>query len=208
MYLYTSSGTTASTPTWEGTLTMPQYIAQKFVASTPKQEVIGQLAMSNFQNILHSEIDPLLEKHDLVGLKPDQWYSHQNVLNLYRDIESGKTNVTDNLVAIGTKGVDNVVLPPEMQSLDAILSAQTIMYQLNLRPIAEGEGLFPVKISDNHYQIRMNAPYPVDLMYGFYWALINRFRPQGASFKVQVVDNPHPDTEPGTIYDITWTQAN
>ena len=189
--------------TGKGMLMAP-YVAEKFIVSTPGQEIIGQIAMSNFQSVMSSEIQPLLEKHGLVDVRPDQWILHQKVMDLYRDIESGKTNIADNLVAIGKKGADNIVLPPEVNTLDILLGALNLTYQMNVRPVAEGEGYIPKRMGDGHYHVITNSPYPQDLMYGFLWGLVNRLRPQNAAFTVRIVENPHPDTEPGIVFDIEW----
>ena len=65
------------------------YIAQQFIASSPDQELIGQMALGNTQNIRHDEIEPLLKKYRLQNIDPNHWYPHQMILDMYREIASG-----------------------------------------------------------------------------------------------------------------------
>jgi hypothetical protein len=127
------------------------------------------------------------------------------VLDLYRDIESGDTNVIDSLSAIGIKGAETVVLPPGERTLDDLLAGLPLMYQLNIRPVVAGEGYFPKKIGEGHYQVILTSPYPAELIYGFFWGFVKRFRPQHAEFSVHILENPLPETEPGTLFDIRWS---
>ena len=187
---------------------MGLYIAQQFIASSPDQEVIGQIALGNTQNIRRDEIEPLLKKYGLQNIDPKHWYSHQKILDMYREIASGQTNVSENLVAIGMAGAKITPLPPEANTLVAVIEFHTQFYQYIIRPVVEGEGVFVKRIDEQHYQIRLNSPYPNDLLYGYFWGLTNRFIPPSTVFSVHWTDNLNHATEPGVIIDVKWGPAN
>src|SRR5690348_13267829 len=118
-----------------------KYVAQVYVASRPDEEVLGQMTLPNIQNINRDEIEPLIKKHGLEDLRPDRLYRLQTILDFYRDIAEGKSNVTENLVAIGMKGAEVGPLPPEINSLDAWLNMLPFFVPTVQRNIAEGEGI-------------------------------------------------------------------
>lgn len=183
------------------------YVAQKLVASRPDSLTLGQLALGNIQNIVRDEIEPLLKKYGLEDIQPDQWYPVQNILDLYREISEGNTNVTQNLVAIGKKGAEVGPLPPEINSLDAWLDILPFYYPQVIRNMVDGEGFKVHRIGEHHVHIIDNTPYPEDLMYGYFWGLVARLKPRQNIFVVCVVDNPHPTEEPGTVFEVKWSAS-
>jgi len=59
---------------------------QKFEAS-PDGEVLGVAMLALPTCIKASEILPLLERHGFANVDPNKWYTQQNIINLYKDIE-------------------------------------------------------------------------------------------------------------------------
>lgn len=65
---------------------MARYVATPFVAGKPNTEVIGQVVISFSENLESDVIAPILPKHGLDNIQPDQWYSHQAWMNLLKDL--------------------------------------------------------------------------------------------------------------------------
>lgn len=155
----------------------------------PETELMGRTALSLIENIQHQNIEPILIKHNLNSINPDAWYKMQDVLNVLSEISEG-ANSMSNFVSIGIAAAELSVLPPEMEkmSVGEILAAYGKIYKLRHRGGDAGE-VIPEKISDKHYKITTNTPYPDDVFYGVMYGYVRRFRPAGAHFVVSYDEN-------------------
>ena len=149
------------------------------------------------------EIMPLLKKHGFADINAEQWYPQQSIVNLYRDIEEGRSNVSESLVAIGIKSVETMQFPPEVNTMQAVIAAMSASYSLVHRNMRPDEGTWGRFLSDGHAQAIINTPYPTDVFYGYYWGLMKKYKPAGANFRVAEVEN-NDHEYPGTVYDIRW----
>ena len=184
---------------------MKKYVAQPFIAGSPKAEVIGQAVLAFAENLESDLVKPLLPKHGLDKVEPDGWYSHQawmDVLKEMNDTLGGQAQFA--FVAFGRKVVEKAAMPPEIQSIPDILNALHAIHHMNLRNIPEDEGYHIEKLDEKHYQVYENTPNPTDAIYGFIWGLVARFRQENEQFTVKIVDNPNPSKQPGVVYDVTW----
>jgi hypothetical protein len=176
---------------------------RKFVTSTPKSEVLGQLFLIFFNNLADAEIKPLLKKHNLERIEPERWYPQQVMFDVFREIHDKTSNVTDNLVAVGMKAVEAAAAPPGICSVESALGMLQVIHDLNVRNGVEGEG-FPVKIlGKGHAHVTNNTPYPDDAFYGYLWGLVRRFVLPGRSFTVRSLAADGND-EASTVFDVTW----
>jgi len=182
---------------------MAPYKAVPFVAGAPNAEVIGQTVMAFAENFQADEIAPLLPKHGFATIDPDKWYLHQQWMDVLKEL-STLPNATSNFVAFGRSVVEKAILPPEMDSIPKALNALHAIHHLNLRNVPEEEGYRIKVLGDTHYLVYHNTPNPDDGIYGFIWGMCARFKKPDEIFSVHVVENPNPDEEPGTIFDVTW----
>jgi hypothetical protein len=174
---------------------------EKFVAS-PETEVLGASLLALPVCLKADEILPVLAKHGFANIDPDKWYPQQNILQLYRDIVEGRTNVSENMVSIGIKSVDTMPFPQEVNTIEAALQMVISSYTPVHRNIQPGEGGVLMKISDNHYQILLNVPYPDDIFYGYYWGILKKYTPHEMRFRL-AMEEPK-GGEPGVLFDIRW----
>lgn len=172
----------------------------------PNVEIIGAAMLSIMDNLNVSEIYPFLEKHGLVEIDPSQWYATHLWLNVMNDLAE-HTNLMTNLVAIGLRIAENVVLPPELANatLPQMLEVWDNVYQMQHRGGDIGQ-VKTEKINDTTYKTTHVHLYPDDLTYGVGYGWAKRFLPTGTSFKVWY-DESIPRMDEGgeeTIIHISW----
>ena len=139
----------------------------------------------------------------LTDIRPDEWYPHQRILNLLRDLQDPQYRVAGSLVSLGIKIMEMTNLPPRVDSIPAVLNLLGIMYGLHHRNIRE-VGWSTRKIGPGHIRVLHDSPYPEDLAYGVVWGAVNRFRPCECSFMVAQDENCEADRP--QIFDVTWAE--
>ncbi len=184
---------------------MARYTASRFVAGSPDALVIGQTMMAFIENVDANLIAPIMARHNLSEMKPDQWYSHQTWMDILRELSDSLGGQASSVfVAIGRDVVHKAVMPPEMNSIPVVLNALHAIHHLNLRNIPEDEGYVVKQLDAKHYQVYANTPNPDHAIYGFIWGLCARFKQPNESFTVRIMTNPHPEDIPGTLFDVVW----
>jgi hypothetical protein len=175
---------------------------KKLVAVSPQSEISGHLVLSFTQNLHRDEIKPILRKYNLEPVDPEGWYPQQRLLDVFRDIQDGHTNVSQNLVAIGMKGAETAVYPPEIDSIKTALLSLPAIHELNHRNIPNVGLEYPVQVlGDTHIQVTNRSPYPNDTLYGFIWQIIKHFKTPEGRFTMRVLDRQAEDA----TFDIRWT---
>lgn len=182
---------------------MAKYVAKPFVAGSPQAEVIGQTVIAFLENLQADEIAPILPKYGLDNIDPDKWYPHQAWFDVLREVNE-MPNASANLVAFGKKVVQTAVLPPEIDSIPKVLNLLHTIHHLNLRNVPEEEGYVVKEIGEKHYHVYQNTPNPDDGIYGFIWGLAARYKAPDEVFVVRMIDNPHPDEIPGSLFEVRW----
>ena len=176
---------------------------KKLVVSSPRAETSGRLVLAFTQSLHHDEIKPILRKYQLEPVDPDAWYPQQRLLDVFREIQEGHTNVSQNLVAIGMKGAETAAYPPEIDSIKTALLALPLIHELNHRNIPNVGLEYEVQIlGDRHIQVTNHSPYPNDTLYGFIWEIVKRFKPAESQFTIYIVDRKAEDA----TFDIQWTE--
>ncbi len=176
---------------------------KRLVSSLPETEVFGGAFISLITNIKSNEIVPFLLKY---GINPDDvrfenWYSLQTLLDIYHDIQGSQFNVTENLVSIGMRIMEQAPFPENMQSLDEALMSLGPTYRLGHRDHTE-QGWISERVTAHHFLITADNPYPDELCYGLLWGLVRRFAPKGTHFKVEQI---LPTTPNDPIrFNVTW----
>jgi hypothetical protein len=178
---------------------------RKFVTSTSQSEVLGQLFLIFFTNLVEAEVKPLLKKHNLEQIDPEKWYPQQVMFDIFREIYDNTSNFTDNLVAVGMKAVEAAAAPPGISSVESALGVLQVIHDLNVRNGVEGEG-FPVKmLGKGHAHVTNNTPYPDDAFYGYLWGLVRRFVIPGRSFSVRPLASSNGNnSDESTVFEVRW----
>lgn len=187
---------------------MSPYVAQPFVAGTPKAEVIGQTMIAFSENLEASMIEPILARHGLQRIDENKWYPHQLWMDILKEMGdlpgSGSA-----FVAFGRQVVENAVMPPSIQSIPDALNALHAIHHANLRNIPQEEGYSIEVKGERHYIVYHNTPNPEDAIYGFLWGMAARFKGPDEMFIVRAIPNPAPH-KARSAYEIKWgkTQAD
>lgn len=146
----------------------------------PNVEVIGQVQLAFIDNLQRDEVLPILEKHQLTDIDPNQWYSAQGWLNVLNELDSV------DYVAIGLQTAQHVVLPPGAENLTylEIMTKWDEIYQLQHRGGDIG-GLKVEEVTPTHYRAEWNIIYPDDMAYGVAFGFARRFLPTGTAFTLK-----------------------
>ena len=154
----------------------------------PDIEVVGVGVLSMIENLRSEYVRPLMEKHGLTNVNPENWYPAQKYLDVLNDIYKNP-NASTNFIAVGMKIAENVVLPPDMQNptLPQILAMWDPVYKLQHRGDNIG-GIEVQQLSETSYRTIHRNIYPDDLAYGVAYGWCKRFLPRGRSFNVRYED--------------------
>lgn len=151
----------------------------------PNAMAIGQTMLAYLDNLAGENIKPILEKHNLTTIKPDEWYPLQPFLDVLNDL-SNQSDMSSNYVAIGMATVENMIIPPEVESLTLaqVLEGWDDLYQIQHRGGDVGKVIVE-KVTDTHYQTHLQHVYPDDMTYGVAYGLARRWLPKGTPFTVK-----------------------
>ncbi len=174
---------------------------RKLIASTPQAELKGAILKSFLECFKYDEISAILQKYHLESLDPERWYPQQLMLDIYRDIEERKVNVSENFVSVGMKIIEFAAFPPEVNSVESALPGLRIAYNMDHRNQTESGWIVDLAEPGKAFMTADN-PYPDDQHYGLLWALVRRFKPPKAEFAVTRI--PHDDPDANTIFEIKW----
>lgn len=175
----------------------------QYVAFDESVEVNGQTILATLAGVGEA-VRPILDKHGLGSLQPDQWYPQQAWLDVLRDIHEGNFL---NLVGIGMKIPENAKFPPDIDSVESALRLLDTAYHMNHRNGEIGHYRYQ-PVGDHAIDVICDNPYPSDFDYGIIYGLVKRFRPTGSDFKV--VREGAPCRKKGDercIYHVTWGKA-
>jgi hypothetical protein len=183
---------------------MVKYVAQKFVAPSPEAEVMGSTFTVYLNNLRSEDTAPLLAKHGLSTIEPNQWYSMQSMLDIQDDIYRSNSNVSEKMVATGMQFAHDWPFPPETKTVADVLSTLGRVTSQVVRNVPDGYGFTLKLVSEKHIWLFNNTPHNPDGVYGVLWGLVNRFKPKDDMFVVRIIENPEPENHPGTCFDIKW----
>lgn len=169
---------------------------KQFDMGNPDIESIGGTILSVVNGIKTSFsqkiIQEILKNNGLENIEADKWYPTQKWLNSFRTIyeEIGANTVFLTGMAIP----DNALLPPEINTIEAALSAINIAYHMNHR--LNGEPLFDPSsekmkdmignykcniIGDRKVQMICDNPYSCDFDKGLIEGFAKKFKSSGSS---------------------------
>jgi hypothetical protein len=172
----------------------------------PGMEISGNLAISLLVNLQAEDFEPFLRKYGFADVQPDQWYSYQDFLNIFRDVSEQPGAMFD-FVAVGMAAVDRYDLPPHVARMGLEEFFLTVMPTMINRQYRNGSPsqLSVEKVGEKHLLIKTTSAYPDDTAYGFMYGLARRFA-NGTPFTLEY-DRGHTRRDQGgetTLLHLTW----
>ena len=169
-------------------------------------EVIGQALMDFEQAVGGENFRPLLDKHGLKNIQPDEWYPGDRWVAVLNEISDMGNSMFD-FVSIGINQISTLVMPPELEDLsllEKIHMAEEI-YKMNYRGTDVGSVTVEA-IGDTHAKIMIRSFEPSDLWYGAAYGFMKRFASEGTDFKVYYDADVlrHEQGGENTIIHIEW----
>lgn len=167
------------------------------------QNVVGFIMCTHFESIR-----PFLAAHDLLDVRPDQWYPLHRFLAVLSDISEAKGGgEMMDFVSIGMKMAELAPYPPEYarMSFAEITMDSDRRYQMRHRGGDPGKH-WPGIIDDTHVFLKYHVPYPDDLTYGVVYGQARKFLPPGTDITVYYdPDTPrHDEGGEATTVHVRW----
>lgn len=171
---------------------------KKYQASTPNAEIIGAALKPYYSAITHNDFKHILEQYDLNEIDPEQWYPQQLTLDVQKRIFQGEGG-SQNLVAIGMKIIDDAIFPP-MNSLEEAVNAFASSYPMNFRNQSADDLIHAEFVDDQTIRVVNGSPHSDDMIYGYIYGLVRRFREENKSFSVEYEDISKRDSDEDTVF--------
>lgn len=183
---------------------------EKYVVA-PNSLTFGAGLLGFRHNVNWDQMEPYmiqtLNKYgydSLDEIDPNQWYPQQLSVDFFKSLAEGK-NLMFDLIALGINVIDTTPFPPEVDSIHKAVYGISAVYQQVLRNCFPDEGYHIEEISERHLRVTDNTPWPHDLIYGYFYAIARRFKPNGSDSKVtRTYLNPNDPDSDGAVYDIEW----
>ncbi len=175
---------------------MTEYKAVRFVASSPDSKVLGASLLAFTENLRAETIKPIVTSYHLDTIGPEDWIDEQLSLDLLRAIEQNFS--FEELVAVGIKYAELIPLPPEIDSLEKLISIGDTLYHSTLLN-APPNVVTIEKIGPRHYRLIYNIPSPPFSTYGIVFGLINRVKHPGQFPQVTILDFGTP-----YVFEVKW----
>lgn len=155
----------------------------------PDVELNGNSAKALLRSILSSEYMDVLERHGLIEIDEEQWYSLQDLLDVLGDI-NGNNNAMMEMVSIGMAAAENSIIPPEIAKMSVPEFLQTYARIYPTRHRNGDPGSMRVDVLDEkHLKIYDYTPYPDDLFYGMMYGFVRRFNHSHETFTLHYDEN-------------------
>ena len=182
-------------------------IGGRFKTFGPDAQVWGRAMLGFITAINYRDFETILKHHKLTRIDPEAWYDQQIWLDVFNDI-ARLPSASSYFIKIGLKLIDNIVIPPEAQTLpfaDLMRQAGEI-YKMNNR----GKDIGSIEtevINDKHLAMHDRTPYPDDFVYGAFYMMALRFLPKHTPFVVKFDERGLRRDKGGavTIVHIRWS---
>lgn len=180
---------------------------QKYTAKS-ETEIVGQAILAVFESIQYNEFKPVVDKvlaqYGVKTISPDTWYPLQMLLDIYTAMTNMGNTIT-NFVSIGMQVINTSPFPPEVDSIFKAIEMLNFVYDINVRNFDEQDKYEINILSNQHIRVVDHSPFPHDLVYGYFYAIAQRFRPSGTHPNVvRTYLNETHRNDDGAVYDITW----
>lgn len=175
---------------------------KKYTASTPNAEVIGTALLAYDNSIEYEEFKSILAEYQLLEIDPARWYPQQLTLDIQRTIKA-QPGSSLTLVSIGMQIINTAVFPT-MNSLEDAVNAFASSYPMNFRHQSPDDMIRAALCGPGHIQVTNGSPHADEMIYGYVYALVNRFKPEGSIPVVQFADLNAVDGDGDTIIDVMY----
>lgn len=164
----------------------------KYTSFDPEAKAIGRAMLGLYEVVDKDIMDPLLSKHGLSNIQPDQWYLLQTWLDVLTDIsmKADKINRMLTFVDIGRKVAKNVYISEDMEQAVKELGFIEFLARYGAATYYRDHqgyvGQYTVnKINAQHLAVTLISPYPPDFWYGILYGFASR---HCTSFHIQYQD--------------------
>lgn len=175
---------------------------KKYVASSPKAEVLGTALLAYELSQERAVFESILHDHGLHEIDPEAWYPQQWTLDIQRTIKE-TTGGMQALVSIGMKIIESAQFPP-MNSLEEAIDAFAASYPMNFRNVSADDHIRAEMLGPGHVRVINASPHSDHMIYGYIYALLTRFAPAGSAPTVEFADLDKVDSDEDTVFNITW----
>jgi len=155
-----------------------------FQSRRPDIQTIGQtlLAVVDGMGVFKATALKWLKEVGIEDPKPDQWYSLQAWLDVFKRIYDKLGEAT--LKHIGSKWPANVIFPPEIKSVEHVLEILDNIYSMNQKGGADPGRYIWEKTGDRKGILTTNHPFPCALDHGVIEGFVNKFKKPGDTTSV------------------------
>lgn len=168
-------------------------------------KLIGILAKAFINNVrVDDTYNEVLHEYGLMSIKDDDWVSVLTLNEVLTKLVEKRQSFesTYDMVAVGLRAAQNADLPQDMTLIDFLTTQNPVIQE-----IYQGAGKGSVKmqtLSDTHYILEVDLPWPDDLMYGNYYGYIKRLLPAGTSFTLRKTQASNIEAGIPMIFEIEW----
>ncbi len=170
--------------------------AVRYQASSPNSKVLGVTLLAFTENLRAEAIKPIVASYHLETIRPDDWIDQQLSLDILREIEQKFS--FEELVAVGIKYAEFIPLPPEIDSLEKLISIGDTLYYTTIEN-APPNAVTIQPIGPQHYRLIYNIPSPPFSTYGIVFGLINRVKHPDQFPQVTILDFGTP-----YVFEVKW----
>jgi len=175
---------------------------EKYKASTEDAKVIGAALKPYEMSSMRHRFESILKKYGLTEIDEEKWYPQQLTLDVQKDIK-GSADGGNMLISIGVKIIEAAKFPP-METLEQALGAFASSYPMNFRDQAEEDIIVAEQIDDQHIRVINRSPHSDEMIYGYVYAMVKRFAPEGTFPAVEFEDYSKIDSDGDTAINVTW----
>lgn len=183
---------------------VPKYITK------PETRINGHAMQAFVKSVLYDEIKsfqaPVMERYGYTETTIDveHWYPLQMYLDFCKELHEKSSNSLV-LVSIGIKVIDTALFPSEINSIASAARLLMDTHHLNLQNVAEYDRYHDLVIEDRRVTLVETTAFPHDIMYGYFYGVAHRFKPEDTHPIVEryYLDEADPDSD-GAKYEIVW----
>lgn len=139
----------------------------------------------------------LLEEVGISEIDPDTWYNFQTFLDIQREIVNSKNNVTMTLVSVGKATAGHLPIS-DFETLADFKAFVEGLHDASTRNTPPHEKHLLIEEDDTLYLVN-NTPVANDLLYGFWWGVLNRYKVAGESY-IPIPHQDYPSNDIGSIF--------
>ncbi len=148
-------------------------------------KLIGTLAKAFINNVkVDNTYKDVLREYNLESIADDEWVSVKTLNEVMARLVTKRQSFesTYDMIAVGMAAASNLEVPAGMTFVDFLTAQNSLIQEVYMGKDKGGVEL--EMLSDTHYIVEVNLPWPDDLLYGNYYGFAKRFLPRGTAFHV------------------------